>query len=331
MLNVYNSGIATTINIVLSFGTFIQIWFHETNQGNIFIAYGEYSEINYFPVSPILAFIGIVIIIFAGFLFYRDRRKYQKLYAWLTTIGSFCGVIGTLLFLPLSFEVRIYNWIWYIMYSIGANWYYLGAIVMPSFFLGIGIWGIVQIVQFYKRPRELIDSELRLDSLASARRNLIEIQKTYDNLPVHMLRRLLDVNTDAELEELCKLLPEELQYSIVGKNAVFLKETVSKVVDPSTIIIATRKDYCFYCKAELSLNDKICPNCQKEVLHCALCKLAIKPDEEVGKCPKCEYLFHFKHLKTWAELKMKCPTCLQELLPSEVQTFNPLIEQSSSQ
>jgi hypothetical protein len=168
----------------------------------------------------------------------------------------------------------------------------------------------------------LTDSELRLDTLKTARQNIKQIQEQYDNIPVHMLRQILNLDSEADLETLRQLLPPELQYTVVGDDVVFLKETVSKIVDPATIITATRKDVCFYCQAPISLNADKCPNCSKSILDCEICKLPIKPGEEVSQCPKCEHIFHFKHLKTWVEFKMKCPTCLRELLPSEVEIYS---------
>ncbi|NHJ47348.1 MAG: hypothetical protein FK733_06115 [Asgard group archaeon] len=317
LLNIYDTTDTNTINIIFSFGLFFQRYNQlDAVSGSEFISRIDYSELSYFLISPILSFIGMFLLIAAGHFFYRDRRRYQRIYSWLSLSGSLTGILGSLLFLPISFEATNYSWS--TLFPVGARWYYLGAIIMPLYFFGFGIWGLVQVIQTYRRSSEITDSELRLDSLATARRNIRQIQETYDNLPVHMLRRLLDINSNEELEELRKLLPPELQYSIVGENAIFLKETISEVVDPSTIITAVRKDYCFYCNAELSLTDEICPKCRKQVLDCAICKLPVKSGEKVGQCSKCEHLFHLEHIKTWVKMKMRCPTCLRNLLPTEI-------------
>lgn len=203
------------------------------------------------------------------------------------------------------------------------SWHFLGIYLSFVFFAGLGIWSIVQLIRYHKGSSLLTDSELRLDTLKTARQNIKQIQEQYDDIPVHMLRQILNLDSEADLETLRQLLPPELQYTIIGNDVVFLKETVSKIIGPTTLITATRKDACFFCQAPISLDAEKCPKCGKEILDCAICKLPIKPSEEVAQCPKCEYIFHFKHLKTWVEFKMKCPTCLRELLPSEVQLDNP--------
>jgi hypothetical protein len=178
------------------------------------------------------------------------------------------------------------------------------------------------LARFIKPPKKVseeAESRKRLGDLAEARKSLALIHKSYDTIPLHMLQRLLKINSEEDLETLRKLLPKELQFSIVGSDVLFLKETLSKMVDPTTLIKATHKSSCFYCGFQITMEEKICPSCKKKVPHCSICKLSIKQKEEMGQCPKCEAQCHLEHLKTWVEIRMKCPTCFRKLLPTEIQ------------
>ncbi|MHA1220737.1 MAG: hypothetical protein ACTSQB_03290, partial [Candidatus Heimdallarchaeota archaeon] len=98
--------------------------------------------------------------------------------------------------------------------------------------------------------------------------------------------------------------------------------TVSKVVDPEAIIRTTSKFSCVHCEAPLSLDDKNCPNCTKPVVLCAICKLPVDFGEEMSCCDKCNTVCHSDHLRTWIKIRMKCPTCLQSLLPTEIKPLS---------
>ena len=70
---------------------------------------------------------------------------------------------------------------------------------------------------------------------------------------------------------------------------------------------------CYYCGYPLEDEVKVCSECKKERLHCAVCKLPITFGEAVGKCSLCEVQGHLTHMQEWIKTQGKCPVCQQSL------------------
>lgn len=273
--------------------------------------------INFDKALVTVPLVGIFCVFIAG-LIYLLKRTLSDLISYIVAFtGGLTGFVGTIIFVPFGLSVRRNSW-----FSSNYNWFFGGAFVVGGIFLAYFIWGLAR---FIKPPKTLSvedESLKRLMDLAEARRSLALIHESYDTIPVHMLQRLLKLNSEEDLETLRKLLPAELQFTVVGSDILFLKETISRMVDPATLVKATRKFPCFHCEFPILLDEKTCPSCKKSVPHCSICKLPIKNKEDMGQCPKCETHCHLEHLKTWIEIRMKCPTCLRKLLPTEIQRID---------
>ena len=49
--------------------------------------------------------------------------------------------------------------------------------------------------------------------------------------------------------------------------------------------------------------------------NCMICKLPLKKDQKISRCPMCHSLFHSSHIYEWLKIKGKCPVCSQSLRP----------------
>ncbi|NPD90575.1 MAG: hypothetical protein HGN29_17830 [Asgard group archaeon] len=282
--------------------------------------YWSYLGINFDESLVIVPLVGISCVIIAG-LIYLLKRNLSDVIAYIVAFtGGLTGFVGTLIFIPFGLSVRNHT-----SYSTNYNWFFGGVFVVGGIFLAYSIWGLARFIKPPKKLSTTDESRKRLIDLAEARRSLALIHESYDTIPIHMLQQLLKLNTEEDLETLRKLLPAELQFTVVGSDVLFLKETISRMVDPVTLIKATRKFPCFHCDFLISLDEKICSSCKKAVPHCSICKLPIKNKEDMGQCPKCETHCHLEHLKTWIEIRMKCPTCLRQLLPTEIQRIDSAV------
>ncbi|HUT82992.1 MAG TPA: RING-H2 finger protein [Candidatus Bathyarchaeia archaeon] len=47
----------------------------------------------------------------------------------------------------------------------------------------------------------------------------------------------------------------------------------------------------------------------EKIICCKICKLQIKPEHLIYKCPNCSNLFHKHHLLMWFNVKSNCPVC----------------------
>lgn len=307
-------------NIIFSYGVFFEIYKQDTFTRYFSLPVSGFSPNNlYITLSSIFSILGAILIIIGGIFHFKDRFAHIRRYVLLVFSGGFLGFMGTMFFIPFGLDVQANTFTFTGNHSIAFEWYFAGIYPIAVYFFGLALWGFIRI--FHPPAQTSDESALRLSTLATHRQNITRIQKSFDSIPLQMFRRILDINSQEDLDSLRKLLPPNLQYSIVGNDAVFLKETVSKMVDPSTLVRATRKDVCFYCDSVITLDDEICPSCHRAKLICAICKLPIETTDEIGQCPHCESISHLMHLKTWIEIRMKCPHCLQNLTPSDYKTI----------
>ncbi|NHK32146.1 MAG: E3 ubiquitin protein ligase [Asgard group archaeon] len=54
---------------------------------------------------------------------------------------------------------------------------------------------------------------------------------------------------------------------------------------------------------------------EKKPSNCMICKLPLKKDQKISRCPMCHSLFHDSHIYEWLKIKGKCPVCSQSLRP----------------
>lgn len=54
---------------------------------------------------------------------------------------------------------------------------------------------------------------------------------------------------------------------------------------------------------------------EKKPSTCMICKLPLKSDQKISRCPMCHSLFHDSHIFEWLKVKGKCPVCQQSLRP----------------
>ena len=257
-------------------------------------SYWSTQGIHFSEALKFLPIVGICCVTAAG-LVYLIKRDLTDFMAYIIAfVGGVTGLVGTGLFAPFGLSIRSHA-----TFSTNYDWFFGGVFAIGGIFLAYSIWGLVRFIKPPKKVAVEDESRKRLDELAEARRSLALIHESYDTMPLHMLQRLLKLNSEEDLETLRKLLPKELQFSIVGSDVLFLKETLSKIVDPTTLVKATHKSSCYYCGSLIMLEEKVCSSCKKKIPHCSICKLSIKQQEEMGQCPKCETLCHFEHLKTW--------------------------------
>ncbi|NHJ31959.1 MAG: hypothetical protein FK732_03765 [Asgard group archaeon] len=316
MIDIKSETGSNHIDIIFFNGRYYHNYWGGTDSSVQFFdaSYWAALGINFDDALKIVPIVGICCVALAG-LIYLLKRDLSDMIAYITAFaGGLTGFVGSILFIPFGLSVRSHSF-----FSTNYNWFFGGVIAVGGIFLAYSIWGLVRFIKPPKKLSAEDESRKRLGDLAEARRSLELIHESYDTIPIHMLQRLLKINSEEDLETLRQLLPKELQFSVVGTDVLFLKETLSKMVDPVTLVKATSKFPCFHCSSPITLDEKICPSCKKTVPHCSICKLPIKHDEIMGSCPKCETRCHLEHLKTWIEIRMKCPTCLRKLLPTEIQ------------
>ncbi len=320
MIDLYSSDIYENhIDLIFFNGRYYHNFWGGSSSGiyNYDSSYWSTLGISFNVALKIVSIVGICCVLLAGLIYLIKRDLSDMLTYILAFTGGLTGFVGTMLFFPFGLSVRNHS-----SFSTDYNWFFGGVFVIGGVFLAYSIWGIVRFIKPPKKVSAEDESRKRLMDLAEARKSLALIHESYDTIPIHMLQQLLKLDSEEDLETLRKLLPSELQFTVVGSDVLFLKETISKMVDPATLVKATRKFPCFHCNSPITLDEKICPKCKKEVPHCSICKLPIKRREDMGQCPKCETHCHLEHLKTWIEIRMKCPTCLRKLLPTEIQRID---------
>jgi len=307
-------------NMIFPFGVFFAVYLEDTFYRNLVIPLRDFSPNNLFVIfSSICSYLGAILIIIGGIFHFKDRFASIRRYVLLTFSGGVLGFVGSMLFIPFGLEVISNAFTFAGSYSTSFEWHFLGIYPIAIYFFGLTLWGFIRI--FRPPVKASGETSFRLSTLATHRQNMVQNRKSFESIPLQMLRRMLDINSQEGLEKLRQLLPKDLQYSIIGNDAVFLKQTISTMVDPATLVRATRKDVCFYCGSHITLNDEICSSCNRSKLNCEICKLPIEISDEIGQCPHCESIFHLEHLKTWIEIRMKCPYCLRDLTPNEYKTI----------
>jgi hypothetical protein len=96
MINISSGGIFLTIDSILCSGLFFEIYSSESGgYHNIFFGQGSFNQLSYFPISPLFTFFGILLILIAGFYYWRDKKGRVIHYTLLSMIGSFFGILGT--------------------------------------------------------------------------------------------------------------------------------------------------------------------------------------------------------------------------------------------
>ncbi|MHA1910626.1 MAG: hypothetical protein ACTSYA_02920, partial [Candidatus Kariarchaeaceae archaeon] len=77
------------------------------------------------------------------------------------------------------------------------------------------------------------------------------------------------------------------------------------------------REECPFCGKKITLNDKLCKNCQRKIVKCQICYRPINPvDEKIVQCraeSSCGAMFHKTHLFKWLRYKKSCPHCKGEL------------------
>lgn len=58
---------------------------------------------------------------------------------------------------------------------------------------------------------------------------------------------------------------------------------------------------------------------EKKASICMICKLPLKSEQNIARCPMCHSTFHREHIFEWLKVKGKCPVCLQNLRPGAVE------------
>jgi tetratricopeptide (TPR) repeat protein len=118
---------------------------------------------------------------------------------------------------------------------------------------------------------------------------------------------------EKRMHELLIQLVEE--YPGIGEY-IKLEQVFIRKQDSDGIFRELKAKYstCYYCGMPVdATNLSNCPNCDKEIIDCNLCKSPISYGEELGQCILCESFGHLKHLEDWVKKHGICPTCLQEI------------------
>ena len=100
---------------------------------------------------------------------------------------------------------------------------------------------------------------------------------------------------------------------IAGENIDFIITSAkSKTAVSSKNISGNALDFILNTVGRWSLEEK------KSAI-CMICKLSLKPEQRITKCPMCESMFHQDHIVDWLKMKGKCPVCQQNLRPESLQ------------
>jgi len=95
---------------------------------------------------------------------------------------------------------------------------------------------------------------------------------------------------------------------------VFIRNKESqKMLDELRSPLQLKHYTCYNCGLPIEQNTKSCPDCNKAILVCSVCKLPISFGETVGSCSLCETKGHLIHMQEWVKTQGKCPVCLQAL------------------
>ena len=100
---------------------------------------------------------------------------------------------------------------------------------------------------------------------------------------------------------------------IAGENIDFIiTSAISNSAVSSKDISGTALNFTLNTVGRWSLEEK-------KSAVCMICKLSLKPEQKVTKCPMCESMFHQNHIVDWLRMKGKCPVCQQSLRPESLQ------------
>jgi DNA-binding transcriptional regulator GbsR (MarR family) len=162
--------------------------------------------------------------------------------------------------------------------------------------------------KYFKRDKDLLDSEEVLPYL------------WYEELSAEELK-IRKQKIVYSLDELkSKFESKELSATEFFTNFQKKNEELSII----TQIIEDRKEkqrkYCYYCEAEFEGDLTKCPNCNKDLPKCSVCKRLILAKQSVVLCPKCKEPAHETHLKEWVKSIGNCPSCKQQILESNLVT-----------
>ncbi|HUT82530.1 MAG TPA: hypothetical protein VMZ29_15130 [Candidatus Bathyarchaeia archaeon] len=160
--------------------------------------------------------------------------------------------------------------------------------------------------KYLKRHHDIIESDEVLPYLWYEELSEEELKSRKENI-VKALTKLKN-----------KFSQKEISASIYFSNLQKKNEELSII----TQIIEARKEkkikYCYYCETEIPLDVIICPNCNKELPKCSVCKRLISAKESVIRCPYCESVAHESHLREWVKTIGTCPICKHELIESKL-------------
>lgn len=92
-----------------------------------------------------------------------------------------------------------------------------------------------------------------------------------------------------------------------------LVQEVQQAIDATATVLT-----CYYCGAILEEEGVNCPECQKTIQSCPVCKKNLNFDDNIGQCLYCETKFHYGHLLEKVKVGGNCPVCDRTLVESEV-------------
>jgi WD40 repeat protein len=142
----------------------------------------------------------------------------------------------------------------------------------------------------------------------------ISVMKNGDELHIKVLQKRYNCNQKLAEEMIVRLLSED---KITGTfnpfTGVFIVGTKTDndiiQVEDKAIEMVELNQTCFYCGEPITPEAIYCPGCHEEIATCAVCKLSIDFDNEVGVCVYCGAKGHLNHMKEAIKITGFCPVC----------------------
>jgi len=196
-----------------------------------------------------------------------------------------------------------------------STYYNLGQIYCENGNLNLAINYLEKAIELKPEDEEILTDLAELKEKLAVKKHkftqleerLNHIIKNYSRISLKSLAKMLNFKTTFELQQFVVDLSGEKSYYIEGEYLVIPKNIEYKKSKHEAKLI------CFYCGLPLEFGEEKCSSCNKAIIKCNVCKLAISFGDEAGKCSLCESIGHMDHFQEWVKTQGKCPTCMQKL------------------
>jgi len=164
---------------------------------------------------------------------------------------------------------------------------------------------------------ELDDSTTITNSTINTNRteDFRKMLKRFTKLSINEMVELLEFTNGLELKKWLMELPDDISFKVDDEYVVFNQLLTDGMVDTIISSLNSHQAYtCYDCGLPIEKETKICSDCGKEIINCAICKLPISFGDETITCSNCKAIGHFDHFSEWIKINGSCPRCKTKLI-----------------